>query len=49
MELGIAEKYILLLLYAHENKKCKSKLHFEVEIYELSKIFPELKKALEKN
>jgi predicted HTH domain antitoxin/uncharacterized protein YwgA len=43
IELSIVEKYILMLLYAHEGK-CKGKLWFQKEMFKLAEIFKELKR-----
>ncbi|MFZ8849047.1 MAG: UPF0175 family protein [Thermoproteota archaeon] len=43
IELSIVEKYILMLLYAHEGK-CKGKLWFQKEMFMLIKVFKELKR-----
>jgi predicted HTH domain antitoxin len=43
IELSIVEKYILMLLYAHEGK-CKGKLWFQKEMFKLAEVFKELKR-----
>jgi predicted HTH domain antitoxin/uncharacterized protein YwgA len=43
IELSIVEKYILMLLYAHE-EKCKGKLWFQKEMFKLAEVFKELKR-----
>ena len=43
IELSIVEKYILMLLYAHEGK-CKGKLWFQKEMFMLIEVFKELKR-----
>jgi predicted HTH domain antitoxin len=45
-ELSIVEKYILMLLYAHEGK-CKGNLWFQKEMFELTKAFKELNEELD--
>jgi predicted HTH domain antitoxin len=43
IELSIVEKYILMLLYAHEGK-CKGKLWLQKEMFMLIEVFKELKR-----
>ena len=43
IELSIVEKYILILLYAHEGK-CKGNLWFQKEMFKLAEVFKELKR-----
>jgi len=43
IELSIVEKYILMLLYAHEGK-CKGNLWFQKEMFKLAEVFKELKR-----
>jgi predicted HTH domain antitoxin len=46
IELSIVEKYILMLLYAHEGK-CKGKLWLQKEMFELAKVFKDLAEELD--
>jgi predicted HTH domain antitoxin len=46
IELSIVEKYILMLLYAHEGK-CKGNLWFHKEMFELAKVFKDLAEELD--
>jgi predicted HTH domain antitoxin len=45
-ELSIVEKYMLMLLYAHEGK-CKGNQWFQKEMFELAKAFKELAEELD--
>ena len=45
IELSIVEKYIPMLLYAHEGK-CKGKLWFQKEMFMLIEVFKELKRLI---